>query len=1017
MQASHRGAGNSARSRLSAGSGRLKGGCGHDWPPHGAKSMWHCAILLAAASVFLITVAALAQPAPVPLNQLIHSSWTQIEGDTIAPTAMAQTADGVLWLGTRAGLVWFDGAHFVRWKPYGNEQLPGERITALRASITGGLWLCTSAGLAKLEHGHLTNYTTREGLPAGQVLALIEDHDGTVFVGTAGTAESGLASLTRGGPHVLARVRGLPDPAVLSLFEDSRHEIWVGTAGGVCRATSRAVDSCWLTKRPTEILSMAEDSEGHLLAIDGNRGILAIPNRPLGTPAAVPREKVPAARTLLTDRQGSLWIGTLGQGLFQLHGAKLEHFTRREGLTSDLVETLFEDREGNLWVATAGGLDLFREPKARRWSTSEGLSGNLVTAVCAARHGGVWVGTAGGGLNRLRQERFSPCFSDSGLKQSTVISLYEDPHGRLWVGTTRGFGYWSQGRLIEFRAPGGAQLDRVFAIAAGPGGDLWLADSQRGLLRVRGTRTEAAGMPQIPAGKVVYELASRANGELWIGFYDGGVAVLGADQRIAVYRPEDGLAPGAVQSIYEDSAGAVWVAAAGGLSRFRGGRWTTWSKEQGLPPGGVQSVAEDAHHGLWIGTAGGLLRLEQSDLNRENRSKPLSFSVYGPLDGIRLPTSRKMANPRMAASGDGRLWISTEDGLASIDPARVRSTPQPPPVMIERVLVDGRPVDADRQVAFRGRGFELYYTALSLTAPEMVKFRYQLEGFDPGWTVTTARHILYVNLPPGHYRFRLTAANADGVWNPAGAELAVHHRPYLYQTWVFRVILAGAIAMCAYGIYWMRMRQLRSRFRLVLQERSRLTHELHDTVLQGFVGVVYQLEAASLQFDKSPELAKQRLTHALDRAEQSLAEARRAMLSMRLTALDNHSLPEALLKEGRNIVEGTSIGCDMTITGRARPLRYDIEAALFLIAREAVNNAVNHARPQRVAVTLDYSGPGVRLAIRDDGIGFDPHARTDIPGHLGLAGIEERARQIAASLTLDSQPGKGTVVEIALAKC
>jgi signal transduction histidine kinase len=305
------------------------------------------------------------------------------------------------------------------------------------------------------------------------------------------------------------------------------------------------------------------------------------------------------------------------------------------------------------------------------------------------------------------------------------------------------------------------------------------------------------------------------------------------------------------------------------------------------------------------------------------------------------------------------------------------------------------------------------YTALSLSLPENVRFRYKVEGFDPDWIdAQNRRQIVYANLPPGPFRFAVTACNSDGIWNTTGAGFAFRIAPYFYQTWWFAVACAGAMVAFAYSLHRLRVRRLRSRFQLVLQERSRLTRELHDTVLQGFAGVVYQLEAASRQLVTSPDSGKLRIDRALEQADQSLREAREALSCLRLSALQDKSLPEALKVAGGQILEGTGISFEINVRGKARELPYEAQATIYIIAREAMNNAMNHAQPGRVRLDLEYNSHAVRLLVQDDGKGFDLQQSGQREDHWGLAGMRERARQIGAGLQIDSAPGRGTKVEL-----
>jgi signal transduction histidine kinase/ligand-binding sensor domain-containing protein len=718
---------------------------------------------------------------------------------------------------------------------------------------------------------------------------------------------------------------------------------------------------------------------------------------------------------LTRDRDGNVWVGTAGQGLLRLRGAGYERFTRHDGLSSDFINAFLEDREGNLWVGTVTGIDQFREPKVLHVSTRDGLSSDAIMAVCAARNGGIWVGTIGGGLNRVDGGRIGHYLMNSGLPSTTIESLYEDAGG-LWVGTTGGLVHRSKDRFVEVRDPDGQHLNRVFAITEDRTGTLILADGAKGLFSLREGVVKSLSVPGSEK-KSVYQLVAARSGVLWVGYYQGGITAISGDLA-RFYDTAQGLAQGPVQAIYEDRGGTIWVGTGGGLSRFRRGRWTTWTTKQGLPDGGVQGIVEDDRNGLWLMTGNGILSLPLATLNYSPDGSPgnLAFTLCGLTEGLRLASSSNMANPRIAKSNDGRLWVSTEDGVAVIDPGRIRHNPVPPPVVIEQLLVDGRPVDTSpvSGIEFRGRELQIAYTGLSLTVPESVRFRYKLEGLDRNWTEAgTRRYVAYVNLPPGPYAFRVLACNNEGVWNATGATLAFQIAPQFYQNKWFAALCVGVAALLVWGAYRLRVRRLVSRFQLVAQERARMTRDLHDSLLQGFAGVVYQLEAASRLYESNPEVSKRRLERAIDQADESLREARRAIMSMRLPELENATLPEALNAIGHRTTEGSSIAFHLAVKGQVRQLPYEVQASLYLVGREAIANSVNHACPKRIAAQLVYSTKSVCLSVQDDGIGFDLEAAMAKKDHWGVIGMHERAKHIGAILTVDTASGQGTRIELA----
>jgi len=922
------------------------------------------------------------------LTQYVHTSLTQSEGSLVpGVNALAQTPDGYLWLGTASGLLRFDGLHLVPWRPAAGEQMPGGSVESLAVSKTGGLWIGTDKGIVRLDQGHLQRYGGEKGFPSRYVVTLIEDHSGRLWAGGAQPQTSGLTVWEKGIATTYKTEDGLPTSQVVALFQDHDGAMWVETTGGFCRWNGDGVNRCVPANPPYPQSGDSDHWKGQM-----------------GT-----------VKALLRDRDGGLWVATVGKGLFRWANGRLERFTRQDGLSSDLVLALEEDREGSVWVGTSNGFDRFREPKVARWSTIEGLPSNLITSVCASRSGDLWVATPGGSLSRVTGDRVMTSTYGRGLKGAPVLSLHEDKNGVFWIGTTRGLLNLSGRDFAETKALNGAPFDLVFRMTEDAHGTLWLADDRQGLAYVRNGLIHSQALPGVTPGVMIRQLQADRHGNLWIGFNGGGVASFRPGS-IRLYGAADGLAGGSVNAIVEDSLGNIWIGTGEGLSRFRNGTWTTWTERNGLPAGGIQAIVEDRGHQLWLISRAGMSPVKLADLDGspDGSASHLSFPTYGAGDGIRMAEAAGESTPRAAVSRDGRLWSATADGLACINPESIHTNPVPPPVAIEQLVVDGMPANLSRpQITVRGRAIELDYTALSLAEPEAVRFRYRLDDVDMHWIdAGTRRQIVYANLPPGDYRFRVIACNNDGIWNANGASIAFRVSPRFYQTWWFDALCIGAAAMAAYGVHKLRLRQLRLRFRLVLEERSRLSRDLHDTLLQGFAGVVYQLEAAVRQIVSAPDTSRRRIDRALEQADQSLREAREALSCMRLSALENSTLLEALRAAGEQIVDGTSIRFELEVKGRIHELPYEVQATLYIIAREAINNAMNHAEPERICLQLTYSSDTVRLRVEDDGRGFDMQQAGSKKNHWGLAGMRERASHIGAKFILDSSPGCGTRVEV-----
>jgi signal transduction histidine kinase len=365
---------------------------------------------------------------------------------------------------------------------------------------------------------------------------------------------------------------------------------------------------------------------------------------------------------------------------------------------------------------------------------------------------------------------------------------------------------------------------------------------------------------------------------------------------------------------------------------------------------------------------------------------------------------------------DGRLLIPTIRGLLELDPDRIPQNAQPPPVLVEQVLADGRPVSTGSGARL-GPGverIEVRYTAPSFVAPERMRFKYRLEGFDHDWRDSgQQRNAVYTSLAPGPYTFRVIACNSDGVWNESGASFAFELLPRFHQTaWFYAACLAAAAALAG-SLHRLRLRHVRARFAAVLAERNRVAREVHDTLLQGFTGLVLHLVALSRRAESSP--MREELEEIIDQGEASLAEARSAVWNLRVRALDRRDFPAELEGMARQVTAGSAIELKVKVDGGLEALPLEIEENLLRIGREALTNTVKHARARHVALEVEANRKRLVLRVQDDGQGFDPGGcPSPGGGHFGLLGMRERVDQLGGELTVASRPGQGTRVIVAL---
>ena len=961
-------------------------------------------------------------------SQYAHTAWRVREGFARgAIVSIAQTEDGYLWLGTEFGLLRFDGVRAVPWQPPSGQALPSTSITRLVAARDGTLWIGTLKGLASWKDGTLRQLTELAGQ---QIHSLLEDHEGALWAGTINNPAAKLCAIRNGSARCYEEAVAVGD-GVYGLYEDSKGALWVGMRAALWRWEPEPRRRYPLTEQSNGIRALGEDDDGTLLV--GMRGglqrFVGGKTEPFG--GTLTRQPFQAHR-LLRDRDGGLWVATIDKGLLHAHGGKTDGFTRGDGLSGDYLTALFEDREGTLWVATLDGLDRFRELAVPTFSTSQGLLGARAGAVLAARDESVWIAT-NGGLNRWLDGRVTVPLTGGSKRDGKLAgldphSLFQDRRGRIWVTTYGGVGYLEGEGFVSVR---GLPHGNVQAIAEDAGGSLWLSNVNAGLFVVS-PRNEVEEIPSSRLGRTdtVTALAADPSRGMWIGFREGGIVSFTEGEVRASYGTTDGLSGGRVNRLRFDPEGTLWAGTDGGLNRLKNGRIATLTSRNGLPCDGVHWGIEDDARVLWLRTACGLVRLPHGELaawaaaadKGQGTTHRIQATVFDESDGV---LSRALGSgyvPPVTKSTDGRVWFAASDGVSVFDPMHLAVNMRPPPVHIEGVVADRRPYeltsDVGPRLPPRTRDLQIDYTALSLAAPEKVRFRYKLEGWDRDWQdAGTRRQAFYGNLPPRDYRFRVTACNNSGVWNEAGTFLDFSVAPAYYQTTWFRLACVALFAALLAALYRLRLRQVTQRMRLRmegrLEERERIARDLHDTLLQSVQGLILKFDAVGRQIP-SDEPARKAIEQTLDHADRVLAEGRDRVRNLRSALASQGDLCAAFQRLAEEAPRDRPVRFKTVVEGREQDLHPMVLEESYVIGREAVLNALTHSDGQNVEVEITYDPRRFRLRIRDDGRGLESKVLEEggRAGHWGLQGMRERAQRMGAELQLWSRPGSGTEIEL-----
>jgi ligand-binding sensor domain-containing protein/signal transduction histidine kinase/CheY-like chemotaxis protein/HPt (histidine-containing phosphotransfer) domain-containing protein len=783
--------------------------------------------------LFLGSGEALALDPRKAITQYNYDSWQTEDGlPQNSVQAIVQTHDGYLWLATQEGLVRFDGVRFAVFDRENTRQLERNHIQTLFEASDHSLWIGTiGGGLVRYRNGQFHAYKTKDGLPNNQVWAITEDRTGNLWMGTFG----GGVSRFDGTRFITYTTKdGLAYDFIRCAYTDKQGQVWIGTGAGLSRITDGGFTT--YTKKHgltgDTVTALCEDGKGNLW-IATPEGLTKFQNGQFTAYTTQQGLSHNSVNCLLVDKAGTLWIGTNG-GLNRFRDESFNRFTSKEGLSGDIVTSLREDREGNLWVGTNGrGLGRLKDGKLTTFGAKHGIGDEIVYSISRARGSGLWVGTSAGEVYRFDDERFVALPGVEILNANVVRTLYEDTRNVLWIGTIQGLYRFSNQACTVYTTKEGLAHNSVRAIFEDRAGDLWVGTDGGGVSRLREGRFINYGMKEgLPNGQVRAFHQDR-EGTMWIGTY-GGLSHFRRGT-FTTYTTADGLSSNLVRVISQDEEGTMWIGTyGGGLTRFRDGQFTAYTTREGLFDNVIYQILEDDRGNLWMSCNKGIFQVGKKELHDFAQGKLTSIHAisYNEADGMK---SRECngGNPGGAKTIDGKLWFPTLKGVVMVDPNRLGINTEPPPVVIEQVIVDGEEQDVNRGIDLGPgkRRIEFSYTGLSFLAPQRVKFKFKLEGFDQDWvSAGTRRAAYYTNIPPGQYRFRVIACNNDEVWNETGAAVELWLRPHFYQTSWFYSLCALVLVVIGVGGFQLRVRQMKARERQLASLVSERTAELQQEI-------------------------------------------------------------------------------------------------------------------------------------------------------------------------------------------
>ena len=809
--------------------------------------------------------------------------WTRERGlPNSSVTAITQTQDGYLWIGTYNGLARFDGQRCVNFYPETTPELKNARVRRLFVTPDGVLWINTydgsitsyrggrfqfewqgsgsadatvalvatrsNAPIFLLHTGELIQWTGRggtnnwllmrpPGASAGQLA--VEDADGVIW---CRSRDQKLWRLVDGEFLAVENNGGLGNASINCLTVDTTGSLWAGTDRQIMRWDGARFEDMTPTNGEPVLntMFMRITSEGDIWTVANER-----------VRKATGREWVfeaEAARGLLTgwrertglhqDASGGIWLYDYGRGIFHIRSdGRVRQLAAEENFPGERVDCFHEDREGNLWAGVdRGGLVRLREKKFTVLSPGSEPALRTTVSVTEDSEGGIWVGTYGGGLHRWFDKEWRAFQFPGAMRRGFVFSAVQDTAGKFWASAVDEDLFTGDEKRFTAYSPA---VHGVKTLLSARDGRVWIG-TKTGLAVVSKSQLKQFYQEDGVERTHIRALAEDAAGAIWAGADDGTlyrIESLQGTNRVKSFRADDGLAGQPIWSLLADTEGVVWVGTfRGGLLRFKDGRFDRYTTADGLPDDVICQILADDSGRLWVGTQRGIFRVSKAELESYEHSggSTIHLTAYGRYDGLPSEECSGGYQPAAWRTRDGRLLFCTLNGVVSVKPDEVSANSLPPLVVIEQALVDGEPqaVEARRNGAGSrlivppGKRFvDLEFTALSFASPDRVRFRYQLKGLNPGkaaWIEAgTLRSVRFNFLPPGDYTFVVTACNNDGIWSEQGAEMRLVVKPHFYETWLFRVVVALAIIFAVvFGVRRVGLRKLRRKLEIAERQRA-----------------------------------------------------------------------------------------------------------------------------------------------------------------------------------------------------
>ena len=733
--------------------------------------------------------------------------------------------DGTLWIGSAGGLTSYQ-YQTGRFNTFSDEDgLSKDGIRRIKEDMKGNTWISfTSSYVSRYSRGKFTAFNASHGLLGKKINALIQDRRGNLLFGTR---EDGIF-VYKEGTFIKYPVPGLDNLLINTMQADQSGNLWIGTNNGLFRVNREAGQGPRRSGArdgltDDYITDILEDSEKNLW-IGTNKGLNRFKRKQDGAVGFEGLLKSLTIMCLFEDREKSLWIGTDSSGVWRLKDGKFESYPPIEAQPRAIPLSLREDRNGDAWI---GGFDgkLFRCRGNVLIQSLElpGLRGTGILSIGADAEGNLWLGTNGKGVFQEKNNTFRQYTTREGLADNVVTSIYRDSRDNLWFSTFDGVSVLRPGggNIESYNSRDGLSGKVVHNVYEDKAHNIWIT-ADKGI-----TIISKGGWHPQP------KKALRAIARLTELFAEAFRNSSGAEEILVFlarfFKPfinrvpwrSKVILPGiSVTCLYEDpaaaapGAGIYWIATNGaGLKRLslKDGTITSYTTAQGMLSNFIYQFLEDSQGYFWLMSSSGILRAGKEELNRfaSGEADRINCISFGISDGMKsLEFDNEFSRNSALKARSGELWFITKKGISIVNPGTIRFNQTPPAVVLEAVYFNRHSLPLHPgagPVTFKGiRNLSFHFTAPTFLAPERVKFKYRLEGVDRDWIFQSPgqeRAAYYQNLSPGTYTFRVSACNADGVWNQTGESMTFTIKARFYQTVMFKLLLLLLLIVLAAVFY------------------------------------------------------------------------------------------------------------------------------------------------------------------------------------------------------------------------